>query len=39
MADAFKTRVAIEQASENERARIYRKISLRLIPMIFLCYA
>ncbi|SEP35382.1 Major Facilitator Superfamily protein [Methylobacterium sp. UNC300MFChir4.1] len=38
MADASKTRVAIEQASENERARIYRKISLRLIPMIFLCY-
>lgn len=38
MADASKTRVAIEQASENERARIYRKISLRLISMIFLCY-
>jgi ACS family phthalate transporter-like MFS transporter len=38
MADACATLAEIGKASETERAMIYRKIGLRLIPMIFLCY-
>lgn len=38
MAGACTPLVGIEPASETERAVIYRKIGLRLIPMVFLCY-
>lgn len=38
MADAGATLREIGQASAAERAMIYRKVGLRLIPMIFLCY-